>query len=668
MSARWPRLALVFGLALLAAGPVLAQEAAQALQQQLRSIAEQASDAVVAIQAPAAGGSENVWDAQARGSGFLTLPEGTIVTDARFVRGRRRVDVRLRGGVRAAARVVGVDPLNHIAVLELEDAPQVAERLGGRLPALPLGSSADLRPGQSVFSISNAFDSLAVDGAPSFSWGIVTSIGRVREGDYRGVAIETDAAVNPGSFGGPLLDRAGRVVGLCSMPFSTHRWLGMAIPVDQVRLGVEAIVARKPVTHATLGLTLRGTGGEAQTNGVEVLRVVDGSPAHAAGVRAGDRLLALDGAALFDADDLARELEPLAPGSLVSLRLRRGDAAREVRVSLGRGETPVVVREEPARRPQQPTTARPAQPQPAPTPPARATLGVRTTNREGGGVQVVEVVPNGAAARAGVIPGDVLLAIGPSPLANLLDLRRVLDTRRPGDRVPLKVARDGRELELVATLDAVGQAPAPARTPGFLGVYLKASTAAASAEVERLAPGSPAEAAGLAPGDVIVGIDGKPVTGAEAFGALLREKAAGDRLRIEVVRGGARRTLTATLAPAPGQSQGQSQAPAQPARPSTPAQPQPQPPARPAQGAWLGAALVVRGGRVVVDDVDARGPVAQAGLEKGDVVLEAAGRRLTSLDDFEAVFRPLAPGARLELLIERGGWTKRIEVRLAARP
>lgn len=649
--------ALVAALAL-GADQARAQDAAQALQEELRTIAERASSAVIAIQVPARGASENRWDAQARASGFIFSTEGHVLTDARFVRGRRRFDVRLRGGLRGTARLLGVDQLNGTAVLQLEDVQELVRRLGGQLPTLAFGRSADLRVGQSVFTISNAFDSLADDGAPAFSWGIVTSLGRAREGDYRGATIETDAAINPGSFGGPLLDRAGRVVGVCSVPFSTAHWLGMAVPIDQVRLGAEDIIARRPLTHGFLGLAVRSSGGEAQPDGLEVVRVVDGSPAAAAGVQAGDRVLALDGARVFEADDLGRALEPLAPGSPVTLRVRRGEEVRDVRLVLDRGETPVVARAEPAESParRQPRAEPQPQPRAEPQRPAtpRASLGVRTSNRPGGGVQIVEVTPGGAAARAGVVAGDVLVGLGGQRVSTLLDLRRVLDASRPGERVALKVERDGKALELTAVLDAVGQPPAvqaPVRAPGFLGVYLNAAAAGSKAQVDGCAPGSPAEKAGLRPGDVIVQIDERPIGNAEQLAAALRSLAAGARIRVRIVRDGATLERQVVLAEAPAAAP----APA-------PSRPTPAPPA------WLGAALVARDGRVVVDEVDPRGPLAAEGLRPGDVLLEAGQRRLRSLDDFEAVFRSLRAGDVLRLLVERDGWEKELHVRLAPRP
>jgi serine protease Do len=220
--------------------------------------------------------------------------------------------------------------------------------------------------------------------------------------------------------------------------------------------------------------------------------------------------------------------------------------------------------------------------------------------------------------------------------------------------VALRVQRDGEELTLTGVLDAVGQRPAatPA-TPGFLGVYLNAAAAATRAQVDRCAPGSPAEKAGLRPGDVITSINGQRVGSAEQLAAALRGHGVGARLSLQVQRGRAAVRLEAVLAAAPA-------AAATPSRPATPA-----PTPSPAPRARFGAALVVRGGRVVIDEVDPRGPVAAVGLRPGDVLVEAGGRRLRSLEDFEAVFAPRAAGDRLPLLVERDGWEKQVDVQLA---
>jgi len=384
-----------------------------ALAQSTTDIAKRAGMAIVAIEHTTGRSMRrgNPLDSQARTAGFLISAEGHIVTGLRFVEGRRRINVRLVGGVKARADLVGTDPINQIALIKLQSPKQIAERFGGRLPTLHWGTSHTLVRGQAVFTLGNAFDSLILDGVPSFSKGVVTAIERVREGSYRGVAIETDAAVNPGSFGGPLVDRKGNVVGVVCPTFSNQRWLGQAVPGDQVRLSVAAMLANKRPAQGLLGIRLKSTGGEASARGLEVIEVQPGSSAANAGLRLGDLLLAIDGIRLYDTEDVTRELQHLAPGSLVTLRVSRGNTTRDVRAVLGRG-APLAL----AARPRVPE-----RPAPVRQPPARLSgnlrtkpaLGLRLQEREDGrfGVKVIEMSPGGKAAKAGVKVGDILMAV-----------------------------------------------------------------------------------------------------------------------------------------------------------------------------------------------------------------------------------------------------------------
>ncbi len=355
------RTASTLTLILALAGMAHGQETAQKLQSDFRTLAANASRSVVAIHGARGRGNAQLtipFDAQAQPCGFFVEPPGHIITDARFIRGARSLEIRCLNNVRATAKLVGVDPLNGTALLVVNDPDGLAQKLGGKIPTLPLGRSADLQVGHSVFTVSNAFDSLSIDGTPAFSWGHVTSIGRAG-GAYKGVVLETDASVNPGSFGGPLLDRKGRVVGVVTDHVAPSRWLGTAVPIDQIKLGVEDLLAGRSLTNGFIGVTLRTTGGEATKDGVEVVGVEAGSPAASAGIAAGDRLLAVDGTPTYDADDLGRAVESLPPGSPLTLRLKRGTAARDVRVLLGRGKTVALAQDPPATRPT---------PAPGPTP------------------------------------------------------------------------------------------------------------------------------------------------------------------------------------------------------------------------------------------------------------------------------------------------------------
>jgi S1-C subfamily serine protease len=652
---------------------LLMPSAAQAQGKDLRRLVEGAQRAVVAINhrtGPQRGALPA--DTQARSAGFLISDEGHVLSAARFVEGRRRVDLVLYGGVRARADVVGVDPLNQIALLKLQARDRVAKRLGGTLPFLAFGRSAELQPGHSVFTLGNAFDSLLLDGTPSFSHGVVTSRVRAEGSRYRGATLEIDAAVNPGSFGGPVLDDEGKVVGVVTISFSARRWLGQAIPGDQIKLSVEALLSGQPPAHGQLGLRLRATGGEATPQGLEVVEVQPGSGAAQAGVRPGDRLLSIDGVRLYDTEDVARELEPLAPGSSVHLQVGSGSSTKKLQAILGRGR-PVDLaamakrnteRSSPvpstARREQQPRRQQQQQQQQRAK---RPVLGARLTPRGEGklGLRVLEVRPEGAGAKAGLAEGDVLMAVNRTRLRTNDDLRKVLGALR-GRQLRLIVLRERRLVTLAMPLEPLAGAerprperPRPERTrprgePGFLGVFLDPESDVPGAPVDGAAEGSPAERAGLRQGDVIVAADGTRIANTRAFIELLGQRKAGDELTLIVKRpNGTRRTVIATLARR-GEG-GSAPAPA-PARPK----------------GYLGLEVGGQGGRLVIEAVDPRGPAAKAGLEVGDVILSAAGQPVSSLDALGAALSRFNVGQTVRLNVERAGWTKEFDITLSPRP
>ena len=172
------------------------------------------------------------------GSGFVWDQLGHIVTNSHVVEGASGAIVRLADGRSYRAALVGTDPSNDLAVLRIGVAI-------GRPPALPIGSSADLRVGQKVFAIGNPF---GLDW--TLTTGIVSALDRSLSGE-RGVAIrglvQTDAAINPGNSGGPLLDSAGRVIGVNTAiysPSGANAGVGFAVPVDVVNRVVPGLIAQ----------------------------------------------------------------------------------------------------------------------------------------------------------------------------------------------------------------------------------------------------------------------------------------------------------------------------------------------------------------------------------------------------------------------------------------
>ncbi len=280
---------------------------------------------------PAGTGSGIVWDRQ-----------GHVVTNFHVIQGASGARVTLEDGSTWPARLVGGHPDKDLAVLRIE-AP--AERLH----PIAIGSSKDLVVGQAVFAVGNPF---GLD--HTLSTGVVSGLDReIRSVGGRPIygAIQTDAAINPGNSGGPLLDSAGRLIGINTMiysPSGASAGVGFAIPVDTVRRVVDQLIRYGRVVRPVLGVRL-DTGHLAArlgVRGVVVVGVVPGGPAAKAGVRPagldprtgriflGDVIVGLAGKPVDGYEALMRVLDELQPGQRVDLELERDGERRKVEVTL----------------------------------------------------------------------------------------------------------------------------------------------------------------------------------------------------------------------------------------------------------------------------------------------------------------------------------------------
>ncbi len=280
---------------------------------------------------PAGTGSGIVWDRQ-----------GHVVTNFHVIQGASGARVTLEDGSVWPARLVGSHPNKDLAVLHIEAPPE-------RLRPVSLGTSRDLVVGQAVFAVGNPF---GLD--HTLSTGVVSGLDReIRSVGGRPIygAIQTDAAINPGNSGGPLLDSAGRLIGINTMiysPSGASAGVGFAIPVDTVVRVVDQLVRFGRVVRPVLGVRL-DTGHLAARLGVQgvvVLGVVPGGPAARAGVRPagldprsgrlrlGDVIVGLAGRPVPDYEALERILDELEPGQQVELTLDREGERRTVQVRL----------------------------------------------------------------------------------------------------------------------------------------------------------------------------------------------------------------------------------------------------------------------------------------------------------------------------------------------
>ena len=272
------------------------------------------------------------------GTGFVWDQAGHVVTNFHVVEGADELEVRLIDGSTRRARVVGVAPDKDVAVLSLENPG------GASLRPVALGSSSDLRVGQKVLAIGNPF---GLD--HTLTSGIVSALGReirARNGRVIEGVIQTDAAINPGNSGGPLLDSAGRVIGVNTAIYSetgSNAGIGFAVPIDTVARVVAQLIEHGRVIRPALGIQLVPEHIAARfgvREGVAVGAVLPGTGAEKAGLRGvvqrgrmlelGDVIVKVGDRAVRRPDDLMNALERYKPGDTVQVELQRG----EERVSL----------------------------------------------------------------------------------------------------------------------------------------------------------------------------------------------------------------------------------------------------------------------------------------------------------------------------------------------
>jgi len=278
---------------------------------------------------------------QGTGSGFVWDSNGYIVTNFHVIKDAQAAYVTLADHSTYEARPVGVEPDKDLAVLKI-DVPK------GLLPAIAIGTSSDLEVGQKVFAIGNPF---GFD--QTLTTGVISSLGREIESVTRrpieGV-IQTDAAINPGNSGGPLLDSAGRVIGINTAIFSpsgAYVGIGFAVPIDVVNRMVPQIIRDGRVRKASLGVSIAADSVVRRlgVKGTLVVGVRPGGAADQAGLRPmrrdrrghiilGDLIVGIDGRPVRDSRDLFRILDAREVGDTVTLGVRRGEKAIELDAKL----------------------------------------------------------------------------------------------------------------------------------------------------------------------------------------------------------------------------------------------------------------------------------------------------------------------------------------------
>jgi len=340
--------------------------------------------------------------ARSGGSGFIVAPDGQVLTNAHVVAGADEIIVQLSDKREFTAKIVGVDETSDVAVLRIDATG---------LPTLRVGDPERLKVGEWVIAIGSPFGF-----ENTVSAGVVSAKTRTLPNGGYVPFIQTDVAINPGNSGGPLLNLAGEVVGINSQIYSQsggYMGLSFAIPID-LAMDVESqLVRHGKVARGRLGVAVQSLDQAlAQSfklespRGALVSRVERDMPAARAGLEPGDVILAVDGERVDDSAGLSRLIAGKKPGQRVKLELLRDGAARRIEVALAEAPGVAVAAADDGRG----TNG--------------GRLGVVVSALPAGGDErgvVVEAV-SGAAARAGIRAGDVILAVGATPVGSPAEL------------------------------------------------------------------------------------------------------------------------------------------------------------------------------------------------------------------------------------------------------
>lgn len=300
---------------------------------------EQVSPSVVQVVGAAAASDAQAFGGmrEQSGTGIIWDGAGHVVTNNHVVGGARQVAVRLASGEVVGATIVGAAPNYDLAVIRLANPRH--------LPApIPIGSSGDLKVGQSAFAIGNPF---GLD--QSLTSGVISALKRrlpTSNGREIGNVVQTDAAVNPGNSGGPLLDSAGRLIGVTTAiisPSGSNAGIGFAIPVDTVNRVVPELINNGRVPTPGIGIVAANEAVATRLGigGVVIVQAAPGSPAAQAGLQGlspsgqlGDVIVSANGQPTRRLSDLTDQLEAAGVGREVELSIRRNDRQMNVRVKV----------------------------------------------------------------------------------------------------------------------------------------------------------------------------------------------------------------------------------------------------------------------------------------------------------------------------------------------
>jgi serine protease Do len=373
------------------------------------------------------------------GSGFIVDPSGYILTNNHVVKDATRIQVKLPDGpTQYTAKLVGTDPELDLAVLKIN--------VDKRLPALKLGNSDAVQTGDWAIAIGSPFGL-----EQTMTAGIISAKGRNLNdpGHQLQRFLQTDAAINHGNSGGPLLNIDGQVIGINTEIASSDgnfAGIGFALPINLAVGSYNQIVRHGKVTRGAIGIEFRQQNpallkAYGASSGVFVQQVDPNGPAAKAGIQPSDIIVDVNGKPIKNGNDLVRVISAAEPGSTAQIKVLRDGKTIEVPVKIGDRNSVIAENGNGVETPNEGEGEA-----------AHARLGISVRNLDqgdrqqlgivSGGVVVTAVQPGSFADDIGLARGDVLLAINRQPVRSTADVRNIMASAKPGEAIAFKLMRN----------------------------------------------------------------------------------------------------------------------------------------------------------------------------------------------------------------------------------
>ncbi|MCW7754541.1 DegQ family serine endoprotease [Desulfobotulus sp. H1] len=375
---------------------------------------------------------------QSLGSGFLISEDGYIVTNNHVIEGADKVQVKLKDGEEYDAEIIGRDPKTDLALIRIH-----AERT---FPFISMGDSDALKVGEWVLAIGSPFGL-----EQTVTAGIVSAKGRViGPGPFEDF-IQTDASINPGNSGGPLINLDGDVVGINTAIVSSGQGIGFAIPANLAKGIVTQLKASGSVTRGWLGVEIQplepsmaAYHGLKNARGVFVARVMEGDPAHAAGMRGGDVITHINDREVEDTKDLIVRVADAAVGDILKVTVMRSGKKKDFRVTVAQRKDDQVSQSEPVQGDERLPDGLGLSLQELDD-----TLAARMGVERDAGLLVADVAADSPAHKAGFRRGDLIREINHRRMDSIKSYESMLKRSKKGESLQFLVQRRGQFLVIV---------------------------------------------------------------------------------------------------------------------------------------------------------------------------------------------------------------------------